>query len=163
MTVIIILNYAVEQIDFCISVHSCILTIYLSEISYQDCGERFINEDDLSRKSRIIGGHEAAVNSWPWLVNFVSYKNKSFQVCSGNLIDPQWILTTAHCFVSNNFQFPVDKWTYIAGDHYLNKIDPHEQVFIYLNCISYDGRDKWGTLIVYNNLLLFIIIYSIVA
>ena len=78
------------------------------------------------------------MNSWPWLVNFVSNANKSYQVCSGNLIDPYWILTTAHCFVSSNFHYSADEWTYIAGDHYLYKTDPYEQVIINnifkLNC-----------------------------
>ena len=101
---------------------------FLTEWSFQDCGERFVNEDDVSRSTRIIGGHEAAMNSWPWLVNFVKNTNKSFQVCSGNLIDPYWILTTAHCFVSTLFHYSVDEWTYIAGDHYLHKTDPYEQV-----------------------------------
>ena len=102
-------------------------------MSYQDCGERLVNENDRSRTRRIIGGNEAAMNSWPWLVNFVSNANKSFQVCSGNLIDPYWILTTAHCFVSSDFHYAADEWTYIAGDHYLHKTDPYEQVIIYLS------------------------------
>ena len=103
---------------------------YLStDMSFQECGERFIDED-VSRSRRIIGGHEAAMNSWPWLVNFVDSSNKSFQVCAGNLIDPYWILTTAHCFISNRTKYAVDDWTYIAGDHHLRKADPYEQVII---------------------------------
>lgn len=98
-----------------------------TEISSQDCGERFIDEDDVSRSRRIIGGNEAAMNSWPWIVNFMT-DGRTSQVCAGNLIHPQWILTTAHCFVSRDFQYSVDEWTYIAGDHYLNETDPYEQV-----------------------------------
>ena len=115
--------------DIVIKLWLLVLTfVFQTDISYQDCGKRFVNEDDRPRTKRIIGGNEAEMNSWPWLVNFVMNTNKSFQVCSGNLIDPHWILTTAHCFVSSHFHYAADEWTYIAGDHYLHKTDPYEQV-----------------------------------
>lgn len=55
--------------------------------------------------SRIVGGVEAAPNSWPstvYLKIFYSYKIWKFTysvdfVCAGTLIDEYTILTVAHC------------------------------------------------------------------
>ncbi|KAB0396568.1 hypothetical protein E2I00_005846, partial [Balaenoptera physalus] len=51
-------------------------------------------------KSRIIGGHECKKHSQPWQVAL--YRFSSFQ-CGGVLVDPQWVLTAAHCR-SDNYQ-----------------------------------------------------------
>lgn len=45
-------------------------------------------------QSRIIGGHECKKHSQPWQVAL--YHFSSFQ-CGGVLVDPQWVLTAAHC------------------------------------------------------------------
>lgn len=48
----------------------------------------------------IIGGSEATPGAWPWQVALVNsrYGNDlSGQFCGGVLIDPQWVLTAAHC------------------------------------------------------------------
>lgn len=75
-----------------------------------------------------MGGRVAARNSWPWIVSFVSKGDNSKLYCSGSLIDPHWILTTAHCFVIGEYEFPATHWKYIAGNHFLDELDPHEQV-----------------------------------
>ncbi|XP_030617193.1 kallikrein-1 [Delphinapterus leucas] len=51
-------------------------------------------------QSRIIGGHECKKHSQPWQVAL--YHFSSFQ-CGGVLVDPQWVLTAAHC-MSDNYQ-----------------------------------------------------------
>jgi len=42
----------------------------------------------------IVGGDEAAPNSWPWMAYLGG--------CGGALIDNQWIVTAAHCVVSGS-------------------------------------------------------------
>lgn len=48
----------------------------------------------------IIGGTEATPGAWPWqvaLVNSRASNDFAGQFCGGALIDPQWVLTAAHC------------------------------------------------------------------
>jgi len=48
----------------------------------------------------IIGGSEATPGAWPWQVALVNarYGNDlAGQFCGGALIDPEWVLTAAHC------------------------------------------------------------------
>ncbi|XP_078364332.1 uncharacterized protein LOC144648698 isoform X1 [Oculina patagonica] len=47
--------------------------------------------------SRIVGGTEAPVNSWPWQVMVTD--NSGNQFCGGSLVDPYWVVTAAHCMV----------------------------------------------------------------
>lgn len=48
----------------------------------------------------IVGGSEAVPGAWPWqaAVIFVNRRNDYAALyCGGTLIDPQWVLTAAHC------------------------------------------------------------------
>ncbi|XP_078012974.1 transmembrane protease serine 12-like [Phascolarctos cinereus] len=55
---------------------------------------------DVISGSRIIGGHDARIGAWPWIVSlqFVKAFNKSVHLCGGSIIKENWILTAAHCF-----------------------------------------------------------------
>ena len=51
-------------------------------------------------ENRIVGGKEAEVNEYPWMVKIISppippYNNPF--TCGGSLISDSWILTAAHC------------------------------------------------------------------
>lgn len=45
-------------------------------------------------QKRIVGGHNAQVNEWPWIAALF---NGGRQFCGGSLIDNQHILSAAHC------------------------------------------------------------------
>ena len=124
-----------------------LLTIYLLNYSYQvsplqttQCGVRRIATP--TRRKRVIGGTIARSNAWPWLVNMID-KNDSRQYCSGVIIDQQWILTVAHCFIYGSKQnitsLPATKYKYIVADHRYDVTDPYEhtvepsQLFIHPN------------------------------
>lgn len=51
------------------------------------CGQRL--------SGRVVGGTETSVGKWPWQV---SLQYGSTHICGGTIIDPQWVLTAAHCF-----------------------------------------------------------------
>ena len=103
----------------------------LMEVFPQQTLECGLTKDNRGRRGkRVIGGNIARENAWPWLVNMID-KNDSLQYCSGTIIDEQWILTTAHCFLfygSNNSvtYFPLTNYEYIVADHKYNRTDRHE-------------------------------------
>ncbi|XP_055250819.1 ovochymase-1 [Moschus berezovskii] len=62
---------------------------------------------------KVVGGHEAPVMSWPWLV---SLQHQGHHYCGGALIGRQWVLTAAHC----NFSTVTDYL--VIGRSYLGSI-----------------------------------------
>ncbi|XP_021048911.1 kallikrein 1-related peptidase b11 isoform X3 [Mus pahari] len=46
-------------------------------------------------QSRVVGGFKCEKNSQPWHVAVYRYKQ---YVCGGVLLDPNWVLTAAHCY-----------------------------------------------------------------
>ena len=73
---------------------------------------------------RIVGGENAAVGEIPWQV--VVYPGPF--LCGGSLIDPQWVVTAAHCAVDNNDN-PVNPATVnvVAGEYNRSQSDGTEQ------------------------------------
>ncbi|XP_077990674.1 trypsin-2-like [Glandiceps talaboti] len=59
-----------------------------------ECGNQAIQPSFTSPGADIVGGSEATVGSWPWAVQL---KYQSVHYCGGTLIDPQWVVTAAHC------------------------------------------------------------------
>lgn len=95
-----------------------------------------------SRVKRVIGGSEAISNSWPWMVSFTDEDN--LQQCAGSVIDREWILTAAHCFLFTTKPGPIFRYTFRVADHRLNFTDHREydvnisKVFIHPAYVSGD-------------------------
>ncbi|CAD5210743.1 unnamed protein product [Bursaphelenchus xylophilus] len=49
-----------------------------------------------SSNHRIVGGFETKVNAWPWMAEILRGRNHQ---CGGALIDSEFVLTAAHCFL----------------------------------------------------------------
>jgi secreted trypsin-like serine protease len=53
----------------------------------------------------IIGGEEAQPGAWPWMAALVNANDpdaRNGHFCGGALIAPEWVLTAAHCFNSDD-------------------------------------------------------------
>ena len=63
-----------------------------------------------------MGGREARPNSWPWMVDLLILPpwNHSGHACGGSLLDPSWIVTSAHCFSSHKRP---SQWEVRIGEH----------------------------------------------
>ncbi|XP_041672304.1 chymotrypsin-like protease CTRL-1 [Cheilinus undulatus] len=71
----------------------------------QDCGIAPLN-------TRIVGGVNASAGSWPWQVSMHFEVGSAAQhICGGTLISNEWVLTAAHCIVTNVTRF----WTLYMG------------------------------------------------
>ncbi|XP_015458468.3 transmembrane protease serine 4a isoform X1 [Astyanax mexicanus] len=78
-------------------------------LSCSDCGPP-------APASRIVGGHDALIENWPWQV---SLQQNGQHTCGGSLLSPKWVLTAAHCFTSRG---EVSRWRVVAGKTYLSSL-----------------------------------------
>uniref|UniRef100_A0A8D0BBX3 Peptidase S1 domain-containing protein n=1 Tax=Salvator merianae TaxID=96440 RepID=A0A8D0BBX3_SALMN len=54
--------------------------------------------------NRNVGGEDSAEGEWPWQV---SLRKMGMHICGGALITNNWVVTAAHCFLSNPSQYTV--------------------------------------------------------
>lgn len=70
-------------------------------------------------QAQIIDGQPADVGEWPWQVYVLA---GPFQ-CGGTLIDPQWVLTAAHCLLDgSHLPLTADEVTVRLGIHRLDDL-----------------------------------------
>ncbi|XP_066150915.1 ovochymase-like [Euwallacea fornicatus] len=80
----------------------------------RDCGtQRFI------LRGRIVGGTEALLGEYPWMARLI-HKNKNGRKnygCAGFLIHPKYVVTAAHCIVSEFAEIRGDPYSVLLGEH----------------------------------------------
>jgi len=54
--------------------------------------------------SRVVNGEEADISSYPWQVALRLSSDPDGVFCGGTIIDPNWVVTAAHCVYDLQFR-----------------------------------------------------------
>ncbi|XP_078718664.1 trypsin-like isoform X1 [Lampetra fluviatilis] len=82
--------------------------------------------------SRIVGGFEVVRNSLPYQA---SLQQNGVHYCGGTLINAKWVLTAAHCEITNV------NIIVVLGEHSLGNVEGKEQTFMVERAIRHAGYD----------------------
>uniref|UniRef100_A0A1B6KWM7 Peptidase S1 domain-containing protein n=1 Tax=Graphocephala atropunctata TaxID=36148 RepID=A0A1B6KWM7_9HEMI len=89
-----------------------------SLLPHNECGFTEIN-----RKHKIIGGAEAYIGQFPWMVGLLDPNEpiKTAQIfCGGSLINDRYVVSAAHCSLSE--RYGLVKYV-VLGEHYQNTVE----------------------------------------
>ncbi|XP_064633233.1 chymotrypsin-like elastase family member 1 [Lineus longissimus] len=80
---------------------------------------------------RVVGGTKATHGTWPWQISLRMLSGGTHRhICGGTIINDQWILTAAHCFLATSS---------ISGSreaaYYRVRVGEHKQT-------AYDGTER---------------------
>ena len=115
-------EYEVEEIEYITgsncscSVRKCVKND--ATINTQTCG--LAKSTPASSSLFIIGGKEADVGDWPWMIAVVKVTSTTQIHCGATLINTQWALSAAHCF-SKPFRNDPKQYILRIGEHKLDK------------------------------------------
>ncbi|KAJ0182568.1 hypothetical protein K1T71_001937 [Dendrolimus kikuchii] len=76
-------------------------------------GPTFYGSTDVQDEERIVGGHNADLNEWPWIAALF---NGGRQFCGGSIMDEIHIVSAAHC-VAHMTSWDVARLTARLGDY----------------------------------------------
>ncbi|XP_058526707.1 plasminogen isoform X3 [Ochotona princeps] len=88
-----------------------------------ECGKPKVEPKKCSQ--RVVGGCVSYPHSWPWQISLRTRFGQHF--CGGTLIDPQWVVTAAHCLERSNV---ASSYRVILGAHQEKNLEPHVQDII---------------------------------
>ena len=128
------------HVCICFWIHAVVSSLVVSDV----CGQPTI-APEIPERSR---GSDAKKHSWPWVVSLVVLRLG--HVCSGSVLDHQWIVTAAHCvyvwrcWIPLYFIYRYHEWNYICLYAYkaeMRQVDmqafKHAYVFIRFYQISW--------------------------
>ena len=118
--------------------------LFASIINPSECGKR-IDEIQVHKDQRIIGGEEANSGDWGWQA--ILYFRGAF-ICGGSLINNEWVITAAHCISSNNA--PSD-YSIRLGLH--NRFNP-ENYSIMVNISKFIIHSRYNSSNLHNDIAL---------
>ncbi|XP_064633163.1 serine protease 27-like isoform X2 [Lineus longissimus] len=95
-----------------------LITTSPPKVTEFECGVSKFGADAM--KWRIVGGRDADHGEYPWQVSILYL---GVHWCGGTLINRDWVMTAAHCFISK----PARDFSIILGQHRLNDDDKTEQ------------------------------------